>query len=104
MCQSQFQSETATYIGWNPRDASIGFPGVRASFIGSYFPWPRGKLAGRYADRTQYLGAFTEAALKMMKERFLAPDDLPTLLSDGVARWEYATQTTTAASPAAAKE
>ncbi len=61
-------------------------------------------LVARCADRTQYLGAFTEAALKMMKERFLAPDDLPRLLRDGVARWEYATQTTMAASPAAAKE
>ena len=86
----------ATYTGWNSRDASIGFPGVRSSFTGSYIPWPKEKVVGRYANGTQYLGAFTEAALKMMRERFLTADDLPELLREGVERWEYATQPTTA--------
>ena len=87
----------ATYTGWNPRDPSIGFGGVRVAFTGSYIPWPREKVLARYENRKQYLGAFTEAALKMMKERFLTAEDLPDLLRAGVARWEYATQSTTAA-------
>ncbi len=82
----------ATYTGWNPRIAEIGFGGVRTSFTGSYLPWPRAKVLDRYASRTQYLGLFTEAALKMISERFLAADDLPRLLSDGAARWDYATK------------
>jgi hypothetical protein len=81
---------TATYTGWNPRDAAIGFGGVRASFIGSYLPWPKEKLLGRYANRTQYLGRFTEAAMKMIDARFLNPEDLPDLLREGLARWDYA--------------
>lgn len=82
----------ATYTGWNPRDPSIGFGGVRVAFTGSYIPWPKEKVTGRYGNRTQYLGAFTEAALKMMKERFLTAEDLPDLLRAGAARWEYATK------------
>jgi hypothetical protein len=82
----------ATYTGWNPRDASSGFPGVRASFIGSYFPWPAQRVLDRYVNRTNYIGNFTEAALQMMSDRFLTPDDLPDLLQEGVARWEYATR------------
>jgi hypothetical protein len=82
----------ATYTGWNPRIAEIGFGGIRTSFAGSYIPWPRVKVLDRYATRTQYLGLFTEAALKMMNERFLTADDLPQLLRDGAARWEYATR------------
>jgi Alpha/beta hydrolase domain len=83
---------TATYTGWNPRDSSIGFGGVRVAFTGSYIPWPKEKVTARYATRAQYLGAFTEAALRMMKERFLTAEDLPDLLREGVDRWEYATK------------
>jgi hypothetical protein len=82
----------ATYKGWNLRSDSIGFAGVRVAFTGSYIPWPKETVLGRYHSHEQYLGAFTLAALKMMNERFLTADDLPRLLHDGEARWEYATK------------
>jgi hypothetical protein len=82
----------ATYTGWNLRDPAIGFGDVRAGFIGSYLPWPKSKLLARYTDRTHYLGLYTEAALKMLKARFLLPDDMAPLLTEGATRWDYATK------------
>lgn len=82
----------ATFTGWNLRDPAIGFADIRASFIGSYLPWTKAKLLARYTDRTRYLGLFSEAAMNMLKARFLLPADMAPLLRDGAIRWDYATK------------
>ena len=93
----------ATYAPWNLRHPDIGAPDQRVSFIGSYLPFartqaereaagdPRPSIAERYASREQYIGMFAAAALKLVKERFLLPEDLPALLERGAAEWDYAT-------------
>jgi hypothetical protein len=82
----------ATYTGWNLRTEATGFPGIRTSYTGAYIPWTKDKVLARYGNRTRYLGLFAEAAMRMMTERFLLPEDLPELLESGVRRWDYATR------------
>ena len=81
----------ATYTGWNLRDPRVGFPDVRASFVGSAIPWPASEVVERYRDRNGYLGRFAEATLQLMKERFLAVDDFPALFDRGGKEWDFAT-------------
>jgi hypothetical protein len=73
----------AIYTGWNLRDPSIGFPEYRQSFIGSYIPFAKNP----YRDEFDYLGRYTEATLKLMDERFLAPEDLNATLRIGMLEW-----------------
>lgn len=80
----------ATYTGWNLRDAQIGFPDSRASFVGSYIPWPKANLIERYHNRDEYLGQFTRAALERIHDRFLVVDDLPAILTRGGEEWDQA--------------
>jgi hypothetical protein len=99
----QLEAPLATYAPWNLRHPDIGAPEQRVSFIGSYLPLartraereasgdPRPSIEERYSTRDQYMGLFTAAALKLVKDRFLMPEDLPALLERGAAEWEHAT-------------
>ena len=92
----------ATYTGWNLRDPATGLAGERVSFIGSYVAFPktradrertsdpRPSLEERYGSRERYLGLFTEAALRQVRERFLLPEDLPDVLARGASEWDAA--------------
>ena len=82
----------ATYTGWNLRDPRIGFPESRASFVGSYIPWPKSELVERYHGRDEYLGRFTRAALDRVHDRFLVVDDLPAIIQRGGEEWDQATK------------
>ncbi len=82
----------ATYTGWNQRDPKIGFPESRASFVGSYIPWPKADLARRYHNRDEYLGRFARTALDRYRDRFLVVDDLPAIIERGGEEWDYATK------------
>ncbi len=82
----------ATYTGWNLRDAAIGFPDSRASFVGSYIPWPKNELVDRYHTRDEYLGRFARAALERIRERFLVVEDLPAILQRAGEEWDVATK------------
>ncbi len=95
----ELQVPLATYTGWNLRDPSIGAPELRLSFLGSFLPFARNaaereksgdsrlSVAERYASREQYMGKFAEAAMNMIKERFLLREDLPTVLERGQREW-----------------
>ena len=92
----------ATYTGWNLRDPKTGLAGEPVSFIGSYVPFaktradrertsdPRPSLEERYGSRERYLGLFTDAALRQVKERLLLPEDLPEVLLRGASEWDTA--------------
>ncbi len=82
----------ATYTGWNLRTADAGFPEYRASFIGAYLAWPKEEVLTRYHTRDEYFGHFTDAALALVRERFLVADDLPVILDRGAREWEVATK------------
>jgi len=96
---SELQVPLATYTGWNLRDASIGAPDLRLSFLGSFIPFartaaereksgdPRLSVAERYASREQYMGKYSEAALKLVHDRFLLREDLQAVLERGEREW-----------------
>ncbi|HXZ80134.1 MAG TPA: alpha/beta hydrolase domain-containing protein [Terriglobales bacterium] len=89
----------ATYTGWNLRDPSIGAPTQRCSFVGSYIPFaktaadrrktgdPRLSITERYQSRAQYMGLYAEAALALIKQRFLLQRDLAPILERGEQEW-----------------
>jgi hypothetical protein len=93
----------ATYTGWNLRDPQIGAPDELAGMAGSYLPFPRTReqraragdprasIAERYAGKAQFLGLFAEAAIDLMREGYLLPEDLSSLLDRAAEHWDYAT-------------
>jgi hypothetical protein len=88
----ELDASLATTTGWNLRDPKIGFADNRASFVGSYIPWPSADLIARYHTRDEYLGRFTRAALDRVRERFLVVDDVPAIIQRGGEEWDYATK------------
>jgi len=84
----ELQVPLATYTGWNLRAAETGFPDYRASFVGAFIAWPKEEVLARYRTRDEYFGRFTDAALALVRERFLVADDLPAILDRGAKLWE----------------
>ncbi len=99
----ELQVPLATYTGWNLRDPSIGLGDLRLSFYGSFIPFaktttereksgdPRLSVAERYTSREQYMGKYADAALKLVRERFLLREDLPAVLERGEREWAEVT-------------
>src|SRR6059058_1845327 len=83
----ELQVPLATYTGWNLRDPSIGAPDRRTSFLGSCIPFaknaalrqksgdPRLSIPERYSSREEYMGKYAEAAMKLIRQRFMLSDD-----------------------------
>jgi hypothetical protein len=96
----ELQVPLATYTGWNLRDASIGAPEQRVSFLGSWIPLPktaeerkksgdpRVSIAERYKSQAEYMNKFEQAAKKLIEQRFLLQEDLPTILERGKLEWK----------------
>jgi hypothetical protein len=94
------QVPLATYTGWNLRDPSIGAADQRLSFIGSTIPFartaedrkksgdPRLSIAERYSSREQYIGKYSEAAMKLIDAGFLLREDLPAVIERGEREWD----------------
>jgi hypothetical protein len=100
----ELQVPLATYTGWNLRDASLGMPGYTIPFVGSYIPFPRTaeerkrsgdprlSIAERYRGEDEYMRLYRGAAERLVKDRFLLPQDLPAVLEFGKKEWAYATK------------
>jgi hypothetical protein len=94
----------ATYTGWNLRDASIGAPGERVSFEGSYIAFPktaaqrlathdpRKSIAERYANREDYLNRYGAAVDGLVKRRWVLEEDRAALIQRGQQEWDEATK------------
>jgi hypothetical protein len=92
----------ATYTGWNRRDPGTGAPDELVDFSGSYIPFartkadrtktgdPRPSLEERYPSRDHYLGIVAREALKLVKDGFLLPEDLPSMIARAETQWDYA--------------
>jgi hypothetical protein len=92
----------ATHTGWNYRHASIGAADRLASEIGSYLPLPRTRterersgdartsIAERYASREDYLGRIALAAVALVADRFLLPEDVPEEIARAARHWDWA--------------
>ena len=78
-------------------------PDRLASEIGSYLPLPRTAadrererrwppaIAERYASREDYLGRIALAALALVEDRFLLPEDVPDEIARAARHWDWAT-------------
>jgi hypothetical protein len=94
----------ATHTGWNYRKPSIGAPDRLASEIGSYLPLPRTKadrektgdgrksIAERYTSLEDYIGRISLAAVNLVLDQFLLPEDVPALIDRARAHYEWATR------------
>ena len=80
----------ATYTGWNLRDPKVGFPEARQSFVGSFIPFAKSRILELYRDEAEYLGRYAQAAMKLIDERFLVPEELNATLRLGTRDWQYA--------------
>jgi hypothetical protein len=90
------QAPLGTYLGWNV--ARTGFSrGRNPGFSGGYIPFakskadrlhsgdPRPSLEERYRDQAGYVAAVKTAAERMVKQRFLLPDDAARLIREAEA-------------------
>jgi hypothetical protein len=82
----------------------MGMAGYTVPFVGSYIPFaktaaerqrsgdPRLSIEERYSGVDDYLRLYREATEKLVKERFILPQDVPAILERGKAEWTFATQ------------
>ncbi len=85
----------ATYLGWNLRDASLGAPEELFSMQGSFIPFPLKKTPGdsrtpvaeRYKSKQDYLDHVAAAAVALVKQRFLLPQDVDKQMERANLEW-----------------
>jgi hypothetical protein len=94
----------ATYTPWNLRDPSIGAPGQRISFEGSYLPFSkteaergarkdlRKSIAERYTSREDYLDRYRHAVDDLVKQHWILQEDRADLIKRGEQEWDLATK------------
>ena len=97
----EIEAPLATQTGWNWRAPRAGAPDALAPYIGSYLPFARTKaerdasgdtrlsIEERYRSREEYLGRVGAAALALVRERLLLPQDVPTVLERATTHWEW---------------
>jgi hypothetical protein len=90
----------ATHTGWNLRHADIGGVDQLLVFAGATLPFaktrrerertgdPRPAIDERYASRDDYLVRVRDAALALVKERYLLEEDVETSLAFAARMWE----------------
>ncbi len=91
----------ATYTGWNPRHPETGGAGQILPMQGATLPFartaaertrtgdPRPSIAERYRDRADYLDHVRHAALALVAQRYLLPEDVPLAVEIAAERWDY---------------
>ena len=91
----------ATYTGWNNFRAESGPEDVLSSMQGSYIPFPltaaerqrsgdpRLAIEDRYDSREQYVGLVSEAAIDLIDDGYLLPEDLAPILERAGEHWDY---------------
>jgi hypothetical protein len=87
------QAPLGTYTGWNIIARGF-FKGMADTQEGSFFPFaktkaerqttgdPRPSLEERYGTHENYVAAVRAAAMKMVRERFLLPEDADRLIAE----------------------
>jgi hypothetical protein len=90
------QAPLGTYVGWNVARTGLS-TGRNPGFSGGYIPFaktkaerlqsgdPRLSLEERYRDHAGYVAAVKAAADRLVKERFLLPDDAARLVREAEA-------------------
>ena len=90
------QAPLGTYLGWNVARSGY-FRGHNAGFVGGFIPFartraeqteagdPRPSLDERYRDHDGYVAVVKAAAERLVKQRFLLPDDAARLVREAEA-------------------
>jgi hypothetical protein len=90
------QAPLGTYLGWNVARGGF-FKGHHTGFAGGFIPFartraerieagdPRPSLEERYRDHAGYVAAVQAAAERLVKQRFLLPDDAARLVREAEA-------------------
>jgi hypothetical protein len=91
----------ATYTGWNLFNARSGPTDALSSMQGSYIPLartgaerkrandPRVSIEERYRDKDHYVGLVSKAALELIDQGFLLPEDLAVVLRNAARHFDY---------------
>jgi hypothetical protein len=91
----------ASQTGWNWRHARVGAPDALVAYRGSYLPFawtkaereergdPRLSVDERYRGREDYMGRVALAAVALVRERFLLPQDVPFVIERAAAHWDW---------------
>ncbi len=97
----------ATFTGWNPRHPDQGAAGDLMQMRGSTFAFartrvqrdktrdPRPSVEERYASRDAYLEAVRVAGLKMVERRHALAEDVETMVTRAMLRWDFLQSLTT---------
>jgi hypothetical protein len=97
----EIEAPLATQTGWNWRTPRTGAPDSLAPYIGSYLPFvwtkaereasgdARPSVEERYRNREEYLGRVSAAALALVRDRFLLPEDVPAVMERALAHWDW---------------
>jgi hypothetical protein len=97
----EIEAPLASHTGWSWRAPRAGAPDSLAPYVGSYFPFarteaereasgdPRPSIGERYRSREEYLGRASAAALALVRERLLLPEDVPAVLERAAAHWDW---------------
>ena len=98
------QVPLATYTGWNFRNATRGGTSQLYPLLGSYIPFPatkaqreerkdpRAAIEERYPSRESYLELARKAGEKLVADRYLLAEDLPTVLKRAADHWDLLTK------------
>jgi hypothetical protein len=93
----------ATYTGWNFRSPAIGQPGELLPLTGSFIPFPVTKAAQeaahdprlsieeRYGSRERYQALVTDAAAKLVQQRYLLNQDVRPVVERALVTWDEIT-------------
>lgn len=90
----------ATYTSWNLRAPEIGAAHEMADFVGAFLPFPLTRTEGerngdprlsleeRYGSRGDFLGRYTEAAVELVRRRYVLAEDLPEMIEHAAELWD----------------
>jgi hypothetical protein len=93
----------ATYTGWNFRSPAIGQPGELLPLTGSFIPFPvtkaaqeaaldpRPSIEERYGSRERYQALVTDAAAKLVQQRYLLNQDVRPVVERALVTWDEIT-------------
>jgi len=96
----------ATYTGWNFRSPAIGQPDELLPLTGSFIAFPTTKAAReqehdprqsieeRYGGRGQYEALVTDAATKLVQQRYLLSEDVLPVVKEAMGKWDELTRGT----------
>jgi hypothetical protein len=98
------QVPIATYTGWNYRAPDIGSSDQLNGEAGSFFPFARTRtqratgdsrrsMEERYSGREEYLSRITIAARQLIADGFLLAEDLPDVIDQAAAQYDWAVGT-----------